>query len=477
MDKYRKKAEDIMKRGDEYLAAQKHRKNIIIRDSAFLGGAAAVLGIGIFTGILKAPEKPAPEKPGIVSEAVTTSSGYAETNIITSTQTSKTSETVTENTTVPTTVGTNVSANTSQTTSTNAAVKSETSVTAVKVTEIVPTYTTIQTETVSSVNTESTEVSVTVTTSVVTSSTPETLTTKNINERITDIVIAFPTMADIVKDVPTIGEYGERIPTFPMIVGENDYMQIVKYEKGELIYSFDINQDESVDIYDMLEIAACLPYLDEVNQTGIAPQEIYDIYPDMNVYENVIASTYSSYNNALKKIKLLTEYMIYKGYDIPDSSELQALAKEYAGERPVSELSYQKLCETVKESRDAYYQSYSLKYEDLNYPRNIPEWMKKIFRKIDCEELFPDASHNGKIDYMDIYEMIRFYVYTSTNQSDCYTEEESQWMLDNCCLTERSDGRKRIDMRDVSILKTYLYYYKCEDYVTEVEMQLENGFL
>jgi len=69
MDSIRRKAEEIMKRGDAVIEQHKHRKAIIRRTAALSLGTAAVLMIGISAQLLKAPKKPAPESSGIIMEA------------------------------------------------------------------------------------------------------------------------------------------------------------------------------------------------------------------------------------------------------------------------------------------------------------------------------------------------------------------------------------------------------------------------
>lgn len=69
MDKFEKSAEFIMKRGDMVIAERKRRKLMILRSGAICLGAAAVLGIGIFTNVMKPPKHPTPDQPGIITES------------------------------------------------------------------------------------------------------------------------------------------------------------------------------------------------------------------------------------------------------------------------------------------------------------------------------------------------------------------------------------------------------------------------
>ncbi|MCR5708446.1 MAG: hypothetical protein K6G82_09250 [Ruminococcus sp.] len=69
MDSIRRKAEEIMTRGDAVIEQHKHRNAIIRRTAALSLGTAAVLMIGISAQLLKAPKKPAPESSGIIIEA------------------------------------------------------------------------------------------------------------------------------------------------------------------------------------------------------------------------------------------------------------------------------------------------------------------------------------------------------------------------------------------------------------------------
>lgn len=68
MDSIRRKAEEIMKRGDAVIEQHKHRNAIIRRTAALSLGTAAVLVIGIATQVMKPPRKPEPQSSGIITE-------------------------------------------------------------------------------------------------------------------------------------------------------------------------------------------------------------------------------------------------------------------------------------------------------------------------------------------------------------------------------------------------------------------------
>ena len=73
MKNYDERIESIFRKYDERLALKKRRKAMIIRRSAALClGAAAVLGIGIFTNVMKPPKRPTPEQSGIITESSST---------------------------------------------------------------------------------------------------------------------------------------------------------------------------------------------------------------------------------------------------------------------------------------------------------------------------------------------------------------------------------------------------------------------
>ena len=114
MDSIRRKAEEIMKRGDAVIEQHKHRNAIIRRTAALSLGTAAVIMIGISTQLLKAPSKPTPASSGIITE----------TSIVTSTEAVTTSlppQTSKETKTAATTTSTTI---TSDTTSETTAIKS-----------------------------------------------------------------------------------------------------------------------------------------------------------------------------------------------------------------------------------------------------------------------------------------------------------------------------------------------------------------
>ena len=73
MKNYDERIESILRKYDERLAKEKRRKALILRSCAVGVGAAAVLGIGLTTYILKPPKKPAPSQSGIIVETETTS--------------------------------------------------------------------------------------------------------------------------------------------------------------------------------------------------------------------------------------------------------------------------------------------------------------------------------------------------------------------------------------------------------------------
>ena len=114
MDSIRRKAEEIMKRGDAVIEQRKRRNAIIRRTAALTLGTAAVIMIGISTQLLKAPSKPTPASSGIITETSEITSTEAVTTSLPP-QTSK--ETKTAATTTSTTI-------TSDTTSETTAIKS-----------------------------------------------------------------------------------------------------------------------------------------------------------------------------------------------------------------------------------------------------------------------------------------------------------------------------------------------------------------
>ena len=85
MNDLRRKAEEIIMRGDAVIAERKRRKAIIMRSAALGLGAAAIVGVGICANALKPPKKPTAESSGIITE--TTSATSVETTVKTSVQT------------------------------------------------------------------------------------------------------------------------------------------------------------------------------------------------------------------------------------------------------------------------------------------------------------------------------------------------------------------------------------------------------
>ena len=98
MKSYEQIADSILEKYNSRLEAKRRRNKIIFRSAAVLSGAAAVIGIGIFTTALKAPKMPDPVKPGIIIESETTATNESE-YITTQTKNEGTSLTSQKNTT------------------------------------------------------------------------------------------------------------------------------------------------------------------------------------------------------------------------------------------------------------------------------------------------------------------------------------------------------------------------------------------
>lgn len=76
MKSYEELEANAYKKAEMLISRQKRRRLIMLRSGAVGLGAAAILGIGIFTNVMKPPKRPTPEQSGIItesSEMVTTS--------------------------------------------------------------------------------------------------------------------------------------------------------------------------------------------------------------------------------------------------------------------------------------------------------------------------------------------------------------------------------------------------------------------
>ena len=73
MKNYEEMAKLVLEARDEYVKKKKNRVLFLKRASVVTFGAAAVLGIGIFTHAMKPPKKPTPSQSGIIVETETTS--------------------------------------------------------------------------------------------------------------------------------------------------------------------------------------------------------------------------------------------------------------------------------------------------------------------------------------------------------------------------------------------------------------------
>jgi hypothetical protein len=99
MKSYEQIADSILEKYNSRLEAKRRRNKIIFRSAAVLSGAAAVIGIAIFTTALKAPKMPDPVQPGIIIESETTATNESE-YITIQTKNEGTSLTSPKNTTV-----------------------------------------------------------------------------------------------------------------------------------------------------------------------------------------------------------------------------------------------------------------------------------------------------------------------------------------------------------------------------------------
>ncbi|MDO4864488.1 MAG: hypothetical protein Q4A05_09990 [Ruminococcus sp.] len=445
MSDIRRKAEEIMRRGDEMIAERKRRKELILRSCAIGVGVAAVLGVGLTTFALRPPKRPTAESSYIISETETTAETTTE--AATAEHTTAKPETTQERPNATTSAGTSTAGTGSTTTAparrTTPAARTTASASR---TTAANTTTAVRTE-------------------------PPTLTsvaptTKDIEQRIADIVIKLPEMMPVVQALPAVNENGERIPTFPMLINDRTYMLILQYDRGELNFTFDLNDDGNVDMYDAFELEAYIFCLDQYARRGEYPYNFDEMFPDMEVFERA-----EDFYDIHRGIYVLTDYMLYHNAEIPDAETIEETAREYAGSRPFPNFVFTNLSKDVREVKDSFDKSYELQYEALNRKtEDYPDYQLEMFEKIDAGELFPDADRDGSIGYMDTYYMLKFYAEKSTGFSNgIFSENDCEWIEENCDL----DGDGIVNAREASWLITYLFYYKKYDYVTHIEMEME----
>lgn len=418
------------------IAEQKRHKTAFIRRTAALTfGTAAVLGIGVFTQAMKAPRKPAHLGSNIVSETSTTTSATTTANI------------TTEKSILITTTSGSTTAHTSSTRVTTSSAINST---------IVSVHTTAGT-------THAVSAETTHQTTTAPAKTTPTTSTANLEERIANIYMKMSDMAPILQQYSAINEKGERIPTCAMMFPDKDYLAIISFEKGGDDYHLDINNDGRVDYCDLLEVSA-------YSQTYVSgyPSEKYKqsnylamrkAIPDDNTYRNLAQFTQKLKN---EKWSIFTEYMIFKGFDIPDSDDLDVQLKEYAGDRPIPEKAFSDVLLSVTAKKKYYDELYDFLYKDLNKEHVYSDFQLEMFGKIDSGEYFPDANRDGVIDYMDIYKLILYNKYYET------MADEKDWLYENCIYSPNDNL-----MVTKNYLVLYLFYYKGQDYVSNIEMQLE----
>lgn len=132
MKNYEEMAKLVLEARDEYVKKKKNRVLFLKRASVVTFGAAAVLGIGIFTHAMKPPKKPTPSQSGIIVENETTSA--VTTVAPTSPSTTASRTTTAAQTTAATTAVTTASARQSVTTVRTSATVARTTRTAVSTT-------------------------------------------------------------------------------------------------------------------------------------------------------------------------------------------------------------------------------------------------------------------------------------------------------------------------------------------------------
>ncbi len=478
MDRYEKSAEFIMKRGDAIIAERKRRKSMILRSCALGAGAATILGIGIFANALKPPQKPTAESSGIITntEAVTT---YAESTV----QTTAKSVTTQKQSTVVTSAHTETATSKAIVSSITTGVITSATVTVYTQTPILNsgvapdistgTETAVTTqyewEPTDVVNTKIPPYSTQAITYAPQTTTVTTTKALSIDQRIANINIAFPLFDSYLKQIPVINENGEKIPTFAMLVDESNYECIFRYQKGDLPFTLDINADGTVDLCDMLEITAYL-------ESG--EEERMLVFPDMSICERIEEISYiqDRFTVNSELMPLIPEYMIFCDEDIPETKEIMATLKSYAGKRSIPDKAYTLLCQSVESTKEKYDRKYKKMYDTLNQPVTFSESELDIYRKLDSGELFPDYNHDGNIDYIDAYGMLEFFSDVAIGNEHNYSEEELKWIHEKCDIYDQPQMPGAVNSSDVSLLLRYLFRYKGLDYVTNIEMEVKTKY-
>lgn len=445
MDRYEEKAKKIMARGEVIIAERKRRKTMILRSFAIGVGTAAVLSVGLTTFALRPPKKPTPSQSGIIVETETTS---AETTVAPTSPSTTAPQTAT---TVRTTA-TTATAATSSTRKTTTTLRSTTK--ASRTTAVASRATEVAVDTTAAVQT---------TAPTVTCLAP---TTEDIEERIANIIMRMPEMITVAKALPAVDEDGNRIPTFPMLVDDRFYMLMLQYERGELEYTFDFNDDGKLDICDDIEFEACKACNTYKNQFGRYPVNYNEMFPDKEVVER---AEHWLTNN--KPVYVITYSMLYHNVEIPDAETIEEIAREYVGDRPVSDDVFKKVSNDMSNIKHNYDENYEQYYEALNRKEeDYSEFLLTLFKKIDSGELFPDADQDGSVGYMDIYYIFTFYADKSTGYSKgLFSESQIEWIEGHCDL----DGDGWVNAKECTWLMNYLFYYKKYDYVTHIEMEME----
>ncbi len=446
MKSYEELERNAYAKAEQIVAKQKRRRTMILRSCAISAGAAAVLGIGLTTYALRPPKKPAPRQSGIIIETETPS---AETTAALTSPSTAASQTATTSRMTSTTAATTASS--TQQTSTTVRSTTKASIT-----------TTVAAQTTEA--TADTTAAAQTSPPSVTSLAP---TTEDIEERIANIVMRMPEMITVAKTLPAVDENGNRIPTFPMLVGDDrNYMRILQYDSGQFDFTMDFNDDGKVNLYDAFEFEAYLFCQDQYNRTKRYPYNFDEMFPDMEIFDRA-----DSFYGTHRDIYLLTYYMIYHDVDIPDAETIEEIAREYAGSRPFPDYVYTNLSKDVGGIKDKYDERYEAEYENLNRSEDeYPDFQLNAFKKIDSGELFPDADQNGSVGYMDIYYILVFYAEKSTGFTrDVFSESDIEWIESHCDMD--SDGR--VNAKEATWLINYLFYYKQYDYVTQIEMEME----
>lgn len=447
----------VLERLEEYERNKRRRNTILKRSAAIISGTAAVIAIGVFSDIMKAPEKPAAEKSGIVEEMISTTT--SSTMIISEPTTCRTTSAI--NRTIPVTA-VQTSVNTSSETSAVSSLTEEPSLsTHTDITNIVRTE-----------NTFVTSEMVTTTTTVTTVDTKGGIDMKKIS--------AFITALTLTASLSPVNTYADvQNKEHKIMFTQNELYMFREYESeesvdvnGDGIFDItaidpDINGDGVFDICDVFELrlyAERFTYCFEKYGSdqrkyaeleelygGKANERILECFGANGAFLYMPVSAGDVDKDSSEGAKILARYYLYKNNSYPSESEIYSALENREFISSVSSNDIDSFVDYIDKLRE-----HIVYADEYNNERVYSEEELSIFARFDSGETVSDINADGVFDVNDGIDVLLYYL---------LKEQMGQVPFDNYYFTEEEWSRIEsfgdvtldgvIDEKDYDILVSY----------------------